>query len=123
MLLLSVKPGQRLSVSLGDVLGRVASSLSRAFSALASIGGVCRPAFVASASKIGVAVACSVGYVLGLFQLGRVERLGSSDRFSVRCPILPQVLPVRLGASLATALVMNIGLALPMLDPRHGGAS
>ena len=123
MLLLSVKPGQRLSVSLGDVLGRVASSLSRALSALASIGGVCRPAFVASASKIGVAVACSVGYVLGLLQLGRIERLGSSDRVPVRRSILPQVLPVRRSASFATALVMNIGLALPMLDLGHGSAS
>ena len=123
MLLLSVKPGQRLSVSLGDVLGRVASSLSRAFSALASVSGVGRSAFVASASKIGIAVACPVRYVLGLLQLGRVERLGSSDRVPVRCPILPQVLPVRRCASFATAPVMNVGLALAMLDPRHGSAS
>ena len=93
------------------------------FSALSSVSSVCRSAFVASASKIRIAVAGTVGYVRGLFQLGRIAGLGSSDRFPVRGSILPQVLPIRCSTCIAPALVMDIGVALAMLDPRHGEGS
>ena len=93
------------------------------FSTLPTVGSVCRSAFVASASKIGIAVAGAVGYVLGPFQLGRIAGLGSSDRFPVGGSILPQVVPIRCPTSFAPASVMDIGVALPMLDPRHSDRS
>ena len=87
------------------------------FSALPGVSSVRCPAFIAPASEVRVAVACAVGYVLGLFQFGGIADLESSDGFSVLGSVLPQILPVRRCTRITTTLVMHIGLTLPMLDP------